>query len=268
MATENRIQLVFSPKKANALAFPTDRQITPPLIGHIGVTLAFLFVVVFWFWPKPALAQANCEGGACITSGPYLTTVDSRQGALTNALLSDLVGVDLNLSVADTNALAQGEVALDDLIETLRVSLGVATTADVLTTGVTLAQLTAALAQVSNDAATIGVLNALSALNLPPTTIQLGDLLHLASGSAAFSAINLNLLDLLTGSIQLFNYNHVLTTPAPITLSGSALGLEGVLTSVTLRAKWLNRQAISVAKPARSFTRRQPGWPWNWTWLI
>lgn len=253
MTTENRIQVMFSRKGTNALTSPAERQMTPPLIRGIGVLFALLVVAFFCLSPKPALAQANCEGGACVTSGPTLVNVDSRQGALTNALLSDLVGVDLNLSVADTNALAQGTVALSDLLEELRVDLGVATPTDVLTTTVTLAQLTAALAQVSTDAATIGVLNELNTLPLPPTTFRLGDLLHLQGTPASLIDSDLNVLDLLTGSIQLFNYQNVATTPAPVTLSGSALGLEGVLNSVTLRAQVVEPPSYVCGKAGAQF---------------
>src|SRR3712207_8627627 len=39
---------------------------------------------------------------------------------------------------------------------------------------------------------------------------------------------NLNALDLTTGAIQLFNSESSVTTPAPITIDGSALGLDEV----------------------------------------
>lgn len=253
MATESRTRLAFPTRETNALCSTADRQTTPLMIGHKGVIVAALLMAVFWFLPKSALAQANCEGGACVTSGPTLTNVDAQQGALTNALLSDLVGVDLDLSVADTNALAQGEVGFDELLDALRLNLGVAKPTDVLTTSITLNQLTTALAQVSTDTATIGVLNELSTLNLPTATIQLGDLLHLQSAPAALSDMNLNVLDLLTGSIQLFNYDHVVTTPAPVTLSGSALGLAGVINSVTLRAQVVEPPSYVCGKAGAQF---------------
>jgi len=198
------------------------------------------------------LAQANCNTVACVTSGPQLASIDSKQSVLLDALLGDLLGVDINLTAVNANGLAQGEIALADFLENLRVTLNLASPTDVLTTNVTLAQILAAMAQASNDAATITALNNLAAtVNLPTGPIQLGDLLQSPDG--VLSNVNLNVLDLLTGSIQLFNFKNVATTPAPVTISGSALGLEGVLNSVTLRAQVVEPPVYICGKAGAQF---------------
>ncbi|MEZ4862167.1 MAG: hypothetical protein R3C14_12700 [Caldilineaceae bacterium] len=211
-------------------------------------------LLLSWLLAHAALAQANCAGVACVSSGPRLASLDTQQSVLLDALLGDLLGVDLNLSVADANALAQGEIGLVDLLDGLHIDLNVATAADVLTTDVTIGQVLAAVAAVSNDTATINALNGLAATpNLPTATIQLGDLLQVDSAPESLSNINLNVLDLLTGSIQLFNHDNLVATPSPITLSGAALGLEGILNTVTLRAQVIEPPLYVCGKAGAQF---------------
>ncbi|HXF61534.1 MAG TPA: hypothetical protein VNK95_07950, partial [Caldilineaceae bacterium] len=182
------------------------------------------------------IATPGCEGIACVSTGARLTTVDSKQSALLNALLSNLLGVNVNLSAADWNALAQTNIQLGELLEQLQLDLGLGSPEAVLTSDITLAQLLDAAAAVNNAPGADLALGALETTAGPLTgTFQLGDLLDVQTGGGFRS--NLNLLELVSGSFQLFNHDNVVTTPTPVVISGAALGLGSLIHEVSLRAQ-------------------------------
>ncbi|CAN5762097.1 hypothetical protein BH10CHL1_BH10CHL1_16520 [soil metagenome] len=209
-----------------------------PRLGTKIACVALMLVGLFALRPHPVQAQANCENVACVTSGPRLASVDAKQNTLLNALLGNLSGADLNLSVLDSNALAQANIGESALLNQLQTQLGVATPEEVLTSTVTLGQVIQALTQVTTDTATISALNTLAlSPNLPTTGIQLGDLLQSSTSNGLLGNVDLNVLDLLTGSIQLLNSQNIATTPTPITISGDSLGLGALVHEATLQAQ-------------------------------
>ena len=186
-------------------------------------------------------ASAACTVGACISAGPRLASVDTTQSALLNPLLGGLLGTNLNLSVADWNALAQNDVQLLDFLNALQAQTNLSSPSQALATNVTLAQVTAALqtaAQVEGKTSLSGVLSTLkSVLAGSGASVRVGDLLKVGVDGNALGNAVLNPLDMLTGLIQLYNYQNVLTTPQPIGISGGALGMLGLVNSVQLYAQ-------------------------------
>ena len=186
-------------------------------------------------------AGAACTVGACISAGPRLASVDTTQSALLNPLLGGLLGASLNLSVADWNALAQNDVQLLDFLNALQAQTNLSSPSQALATNVTLAQVTAALqtaAQAEGKTSLSGVLGALKAvLAGSGASVRVGDLLKVGVDGNALGNAVLNPLDMLTGLIQLYNYQNVLTTPQPIGISGGALGMLGLVNSVQLYAQ-------------------------------
>lgn len=183
--------------------------------------------------PASLGSAQSCRGGACVAVGPRLASVDSKQGPLLNLLLSTLLpGTAVNLSVVDWNGLTQGSVGLNALLERLRLNLNLSSTAEVLSTDLSVGQLVTALAQVAQadgNTAQVSALNALGTqLGALGGRIRLGDLLNIQLPSGALADIRLNVLDLLTGSLQLYNFRNVATTPTPITVDPAALGLSGL----------------------------------------
>ena len=183
--------------------------------------------------PASVGAAQSCRGGACVAVGPRLVSVDSTQGPLLNLLLTTLLpGTAVNLSVLDWNALTQGSVGLNALLERLRLNLNLSSTAEVLGTDLSVGQLVTALAQVAQadgNTAQVGALNALGTqLGALGGRIRLGELLNIQLPSGALADTRLNVLDLLTGSLQLYNFRNVATTPTPVTVDPAALGLPGV----------------------------------------
>lgn len=108
------------------------------------------------------------------------TRLASAQGGMPGALLSQLAGSDLSLSVMDYNALASGQVDLLKTIELLRTGPGVraATFGEVLTSDIPLPQLAIAMAGATTSGTAAATLRTLST-RLPSRTIRLASILDL-----------------------------------------------------------------------------------------
>ncbi len=189
----------------------------------------------------PDTARAACSGGPCVGAGPRLASVNSSRSVLLNALLGDLLGTSVNLTVADWNAIAQGDVNLASYLNALQAQVGVSNPSQALSANATLAQLVSAMAVAAQADGNTATANALSSLQPQVAglsgTVKLGDLLAVSLPNGALSSVKLNALDLVTSAIQLYNYRNVLTTPSPVTISGSAIGLGSVVNSVQLYAQ-------------------------------
>lgn len=194
--------------------------------GACAVALALLLA------PAPTPAQ-QCMEGACVSAGPRLVSVDTTQSALLNPLFQALLpGTSVQLSVLDWNALAGADINLNALLTQLQADLSLSSTSEVLGANITLAQLQAAMISVLQADGSTAAANALDLLPLDipglTGTIQLADLLQISLPQGSLADIDLDLLDLVTGSVQLYNYENVLTTPQPVTVDTAALGLSGL----------------------------------------
>ena len=109
-------------------------------------------------------AQAACSGGPCVGAGPRLASVNSSRSVLLNALLGDLLGTSLNLTVADWNSIAQGDVSLASYLNALQTQVGVSSPSQALSANATLAQLVSAMAVAAQAAGNTALVNALNSL--------------------------------------------------------------------------------------------------------
>lgn len=205
------------------------------LVASVAILMSVAFA------PSPALAQSSCATGACVSVGPRLASVDSSRGALLNLLTQALLGSSVNVSVLDWDALAQSDINLNLLLLQLQNDLGVSSTQEVLDTELTLSQLRLAMLQVAQADGNTALVNALDALQVPlgplVGTLQLGDLLAIDFPQGALADIHLDVLDLLVGSVQLYNFKNVATTGTdPVVVDTAALGLPG-LARLSLRAQ-------------------------------
>ncbi len=201
--------------------------------GFLRAWMLAAMAFVALSWGHPLQAQTGCSTGACVSAGPRLVSVDSTQGPVLNLLFQALLpGTTVNLSVLDWNALAGSDINLNALITRLGANLGISDTSQVLNTDITLAQLRLAMVQVLQADGQTAAANALNLLPLSvgslTGSIRLSQLLRIDLPPGALTAIRLDLLDLVTGSVQLYNFRNVLTTPTPITVNTAALGLTGV----------------------------------------
>ncbi|MBI3899682.1 MAG: DUF11 domain-containing protein [Gammaproteobacteria bacterium] len=196
-------------------------------------------------------ANAACTTGACVSAGARLASVDSSRGALMNAVLGDLLGNSINLSVADWNALARSNVNLASFLSALQTQTSTGSPSAALSASASLAQIVNAAATAAQADGNSAAASALSHLSVSALfgNVRLGDMLSVSLPNGALATSKINLLELVSGSIQLFNYNNALTTPTPITLSGSALGLGGVINSVDLYAQVIE-PPVYVCAPA------------------
>lgn len=203
---------------------------------------------------RDAAAACNVVG-ACLSAGPRLATVDSTKSALLNPLLGGLLGTNLNLTVADWNTLAQGDVNLLGFLTTLKAQANVSSPAQALGANVTLAQVAAALGVQAQAQANLNLTGALGTLagqlGGANATVRIGDLVQVTADTATLAATTVNALDMLTGLIQLYNRRNVLTTPTPVGISGGVLGMLGILNSVQLYAQVVE-PAVYVCGPAGS----------------
>lgn len=171
--------------------------------------------------------------GVCVSAGPRLASVDSSQGPLLNLLLQTLLpGSNVNVSVLDWNAIAGADINLNALLIELGADATLSNASQVLASDITLGQLQLAMANVlAADGNTLAA-NALQLLPLDAPglvgTIKLGDLLQIDLPQGSLADIDLDVLDLLTGAVQLYNFENVLTTPTPVAVDTAALGLPGV----------------------------------------
>ena len=217
--------------------YPTGIRSALPRLLMAFVLLAATLMAAL----ASAPARAACNIGACVTAGPRLASVDTQQAALLNPLLGGLLGSRINLSVADWNTLAQGDVKVLGFLNALQAATNVSSPAQALSANVGIAQVAAALgaaAQAEANTSLAGVLNALSSsLAGSGATVRVGDLFKLNADTGALAGATLNSLDMLTGLIQLYNYKNVLTTPQPIGISGGVLGQAGLVNNLQLYAQ-------------------------------
>ncbi len=193
---------------------------------------------------------------ASVFAGTQLASVSTAQSALLNPLLSGLTGSNINLSVADYNGLASGSINGNQLATALGAELGV-TPGQALTTNATLGQIftaAATVAQTNGNTAEVTALQDLATsvggLTAP---VQLGNLLQVNPNDGSLANTNVNALDLATGSIQLFNFKNVATTPTPVTISTAALGLPGIASGVTISPQVVEPPIVTTGPAGTQF---------------
>lgn len=195
-----------------------------------------LLLVMLCAWTMfngSAAAQSACTSAACVSAGPRLVSVDSSQSPVLNLLFGALLpGTNVTLTAVDWNHLAGANINLNALITRLNSGVVVSDPSQVLNSSIALGTFRAAMVSVLQADGQTAAANVLNALPLGAAgasgTIRLADLLQIQLPTGSLTNIRLNVLDLLTGGVQLYNYSNVLTTPTPITVNTAALGLTGI----------------------------------------
>lgn len=190
-------------------------------------------------------SAATCSDTACVEIGARLASVDSQRSILLNALLGNLLGTTVSLQAVDWQALTNANVNLLDLLQALQAQASLGTPQAAVDTSVDLLKVlnaTATALQAEGNTAAATAVYSIAA-RVPSGMIKLGDLLDLCSSCLNYADVSLNVLDLVMGEVDLFNFNNMLTTPTPITISGSALGL-GSLGTIQLYAQIIESPRI------------------------
>lgn len=206
----------------------TTRYITTPL-----------FVLVLIIGMNSRSAYADCQLGACIGVGAELLSIDSSDGPVLNLLTQLLLKSTLAINVGNWEGVAQTNVNLLTLLNAVQLQANAGSVNEALSSNLTLTQLIgASITALQNEgdfvgAGIIGQLQTdLAAIPDMNNTIRLGELITLADTQEALLDIEINLLHVFIGSLQLFNSENTLDTPTPLNVSNasvlSALGLSSL----------------------------------------
>lgn len=177
MARGARFQSGVHPSLANAAQVRLERQAQTIFARALG---AGRFITI------DATATAARIDLASFSLGSRLAAVS---GGLPNAILSQLAGTELNLSINDYNSLVSANVDVLGTLDALKTNLDldVATFEDVLDAHVTLPQVARALAAATSNSAAAAVLRNLGQ-RLPATGVPLSALIDLGPLGADVTA--------------------------------------------------------------------------------
>jgi uncharacterized membrane protein len=154
-------------------------------------------------------AVATADKGACFRLGSFVASLDTKQSALLNPILSALFGSSINLTAVGYQGLADANVSLLDLVEVG--NLGVGSVDELLALDhVSVATLFVAAAKVldqQGNAVQADLLRQL-ALKVGTPTIDIADLIEASGTSQAALDAELNVLDLVTGAAFVANDDH------------------------------------------------------------
>ncbi|NAX20077.1 pilus assembly protein TadG-related protein [Vibrio sp. V39_P1S14PM300] len=179
-------------------------------------------------------AQAAIQKSGLIRFGIGSKTLATKESNILNAVLSDALGIDVDLTVADYQGVANSTIKLSNVLTELAIKEGLATPQEVLDASINIADLMTTYVSLltNDDDATYGldlVVDQLAlAVGLPE--VVLGDILTIPDGSntqAAALTSDLNALDLLTATVYAANQNNFLSIP------DLSLGIPGVLSSTS-----------------------------------
>ncbi len=204
------------------------------LLTKVNVLLFSVILCTLIMVVPTARAQDACTAnGACVSAGPRLVSVDSTQSPVLNLLFSTLLpGTSVQLTALDWNNLAGADINLNALLTQLNGGVVVSDPSQVLNANITLAQLQAAMVSVLQADGKTAAASALGLLS--PSiggltgNIRLADLLQVSLPPGSLATVNLDVLDLITGGVQLYNFRNVVTTPTPITLTTAQLAPLGL----------------------------------------
>ncbi len=164
---------------------------------------------------------------ARLTIRSNVASVDSSQSPLLNAVLGNLLGTTLNIDAVGWQGLAGANINLLDLIGVDGLNLG--GYEELLSADVTLANLMLASADVlraNGDTLNASVLDIIRP-KVGALAVNLGELLGLQTGLPTSGAdINLNILDLVQGSVQLASEGSAINAAVPLSLPG--LGIASI----------------------------------------
>ncbi|MDT9595280.1 pilus assembly protein TadG-related protein [Nocardioides zeae] len=150
-------------------------------------------------------AVANATSSACYQLGSYAAMVQTGRSALLNPLLRRIGQSNATLSALDYTGLVGTQVSLDRLAA----ELGVGTVNELATTSVRAGAFALALARALPAGANPTHVNVANALEVWARhrieQVNVGRILGISSGSPAVVGANLNLLDLVAGSLFAIN---------------------------------------------------------------
>lgn len=167
---------------------------------------------------------------ASLTIRSTALTFDTNKAAITSLLFGGLLGGNVNISAVGWNGLVNANISLLGYLDRLKLDLGLSLVGydQVLGNTITVSQLLQTAINVLDPGGTLGAsatILSLQALKVAAgaTTVVLGDLLHVESGSDISAlAVNLKAFDLIEAIVQLANKQNGLVASLPINIAGLA----------------------------------------------
>lgn len=196
---------------------------------------ALLLMIALFATPR---AQAACVLGGCVMAGPRELSLSTNESALLSPLMGSLLGSSVNVTAADWQQLAGADIKVADFANALNAQTNAGSPNAAITGNATIAQVlsaaaTAATASGNAPLATV-ITNAAGTLAVPSQQIALGNVFK-TTGNVGDSKINV--LDLVTGTVEAWNYQYGVNTPTPVSVgTPSALGVPSA-TVVTIQAR-------------------------------
>ncbi|MCI1141788.1 pilus assembly protein TadG-related protein [Sphingomonas sp. WKB10] len=189
----------------------------------------------------PRRGDRRADGEAAISVGSRLVNV---QGGLPGMLLSQLAGVDLNLSVADYNALVGANVdlyALSGLLKT-RAGVGLGTFDSTASAVVDLPTLVTAMADAATPGTGASVLRSI-AVKLPPTKVDLARIVKLGDGTI-LKSLNVGADELLREALIGTGGDRQLT----LDLGGQVMGVGSTKATVIIGSRVATSPWVRVGR--------------------
>lgn len=220
---------VVDPSKSEAIQVIASHVVPQSFAGGIGAL----------FGGAPANSTLTLKATAVAALPPPLAALtirstvlvfDTSKAAITSLLFGGLLGGNVTINAAGWNGLVNSNISLLSYLNRLKIDLGLTAAGydQVLTNSISVSQLIQAAINVLDPNGTLAAsatIVSLKALKLAAgtTSVVLGDLLHVESGSDISAlAVNLKAFDLIEGVVQLANKKNGLVATLPINLAGLA----------------------------------------------
>lgn len=237
---------LFKPAVGRALLLVAEGVSVKRLAFVVSLTLSSFSAVIARAQP----AQPQCVG-ACVHIGTSIVSVSGTQAQVLNSTLSSLSGVNVNLSQAQYQTLANATVDLQNLEATLETKGLADSPQAALSNQLSVSQVTSAVADTLRSSGNTAAADAVSALSTQTTsaagTLQLGKLLGGNTAATKVSGGTVNALDLINGVVNTNNYTNS-AAAKPTNTTGSALGLGAMIGGVTITVVALD-QPMFVCGP-------------------
>ena len=214
---------------------------------------AFRLLVIFQMLVTSFNVKAveTCEAVFVASSG--VATINSADAELINFITGGLLGLNVKLSVADTeySALLAAGIELESYLDTLAVDLSVANKSDAVAANITLVQaidaaITVLQVQGGNTLA-IATLNSIK-VQAPVGTFSFSDVIDLNAEDSAVLSTTVNLLDFHMLIVQAFNHQNAISAQN-ISLNLSSLGLDGTVGPLSVSLGDISAALIAVEGP-------------------
>lgn len=182
-----------------------------------------------------AVSSADASLGA-FSAGTFAVSLNTDDSVLLNAVLGDLLGSSVNLSLASYQGIAATDITLNDL---LAASGQVGGVDSLLNTHMTLGQLVDLMATAMSNsgtasaAATTGM-QQLATAAVSNLDVTLGDILSVATPDKdAAGKVGLNLLSLITTSALVANGQHAISIPSLTVSAGSIASIAAQINVIS-----------------------------------